>query len=379
MTTDAFDFADFIRNGEAFLTELVNELEAQGIPARRLTIDHLCFRVATAGEYAAYRSSLLNQGTLLSEAQINGRSICTFRLDKAFVAGQHRVELLELPAPKEGTPYRTGFEHAELVIAESFADFRARYPHLALREGGPQVLNPELSLKLGGLHAKFHHFPLDRIIEMEEAQITDVVWDLDGTLIRSREAIYEINRQVFSQVLGREITPTEVIEKFHADFPQLFRAFGVENTEQKAQAMAHWSELAGKFTYEIFPGVAEVLVQLRQKGLRQHLWTARDADSAQKILAAHELTHFFSTLNFASATTSKPQPESLEFDWMSLAGRLLVMGDSVSDMRGARAIRALPAAALWDTHASVGDLQAAGAALYFRRPGELVTWLASRA
>lgn len=226
---------------------LTTKLHEAGIPANSLKSDHLCFRVSTLEEYDFYKMALSKYGELLTEAMVNGRAISTFRLAAAFQTNSHEVPLLELPAPKPGTTYSTGFEHAEFLVNKCFTTFRSQFPHLDFAEGGNQTLNPELCLKLGqGIQAKFHHLSLDRVIEIEEAEIKDIIFDFDGTLIKSRENIYEINRIVFSNALGREVSLQESIDKFHPEFSKLFEAFSVNCPVKRSDAIASWGSVTAR-------------------------------------------------------------------------------------------------------------------------------------
>jgi len=315
MKTLGFDFSVFKQAGEFFLNELVSDLEYLAIPVTNLESDHLCYRVATLEEYEFYKANLSNHAVLLTEANVNGRPICTFLLSQPFQTQHHTVKLVELPAPKPGVQYHSGFEHAEFVIRECFENFSARFPHLTFHQTGNTTTNPELCLKLNDRQAKFHHLSLERIIEIEKADIQDIIFDFDGTLIKSREKIHEINRIVFSKALEREISLQEVTEKFHPEFSRLFEAFEISCPVKRSHAISNWGSVSDGFSYELFEGVIELLQGLREQGFRLHLWTARDERSARKILKDHNIEHEFSTLSFATDVDSKPHANSLRFNW----------------------------------------------------------------
>lgn len=348
-----------------------------GIPIDSLTSDHLCFRVETSDEYDFYKVALSNYGILLTEANVNGRAISTFRLHAPFQTDWHEIPLLELPSPKHGTSYATGFEHAEFVVNECFTTFRSKYPELDFIEAGQQTLNPELCLKLNqGMQAKFHHLSLDRVIELEEAEIEDIIFDFDGTLIKSRENIYEINRIVFSKALGREVSLQESIEKFHTEFSRLCEAFTVTCPNKQNEAISSWGFVASQFSYDLFDGVLEALDGLKNRGFRLHLWTARDEYSARKILKELGIEDYFLTLSFATAIDSKPHAHSLRFDWRRVdKNQVIVIGDSPSDIIGAKNIAAIAGAALWDTHSKKSSLIAAGAELFFYKVTDFKDWM----
>jgi phosphoglycolate phosphatase-like HAD superfamily hydrolase/predicted metalloenzyme YecM len=367
---------ELIPQGEAFLRKLYVELEILGINTSELRIDHLCYRVATRSEYETLRHALNAEAKLLSEAQVNGRPIATYRLPAPFRALSGDVPLLELPSPKEGAPYPTGFEHAESVSARSFFWWRQAHPTLAFSEGGNAILNPELALKTPAGSLKLHYAPLDRVIEMEDARIQHVVFDLDGTLVDSHASVVDTNRRVFSEILGTPFTYEETLARFSTDFLSLCARFGVNDDAGRAQVVKLWGRYIQDFEPRLFKGARELLEALQAANVTCHIWTARDEESTRKILAHEGIAAHFETLSFGGAQCSKPDPASLRLDRERLApGTVLMIGDSVTDMRGARALGAFRAAALWDPVVALDPLIEEGAELFFRTPLELRDWL----
>lgn len=366
-------------DGQQFLEGLVTELYTIGLDLADRTIDHLCYRVQSEQQYESLKSGLAEIGTLLTEANVNGRPISTYRLHKPFKYQTYSINLVELPAPKEGMHYELGFEHAEVVVRQHLPDFEKQYPHLKFQYGGNKNTNHELSFKTKVGQVKFHCQPLDRIIEVENSNITDILFDFDGTLIRSRENIYEINSIVFSKALGRQVTVTEAKEKFFTEFSKLFNAFEVTCPKAQAHAILSWGEVSAQFSYNLFDGVVDALNYLRGKKYNLHLWTARDQQSATKILEQHELSDFFNTASFANEIDSKPHPNSLNFQYRDQSkNSVLVIGDSPSDIIGAKSIGAISAGALWDPHSNPNALVSHGADLLFYETGEFISWLKDR-
>lgn len=152
-----------------FVEDLLGDLAAVGVNVTQLDIDHVCFRVGTPEEYAHYRTEFGRVGRLLTEANVNGRPIATFKLHAPLVAGHRTIPLVELPAPKPGRAYATGLEHCEFVHPTPLLDLKTRHPHLTWDDGGmKKAHNPELALKLAsGRVAKFHPTSLELVIEEE--------------------------------------------------------------------------------------------------------------------------------------------------------------------------------------------------------------------
>jgi len=188
--------------------------EIHDIDVSNYTADHVCWRTETMEEYTdlveALKNSTTKDWTLLIESTIGGRSIATFRLtcgsgiqvdDDTNNNKNHRiVDVIEIPAPKDGSPYKTGLEHVEFVIANNnntpnkdttttsslltplnneihqnvLSEFVQQYPSCDwnLKAQGKDI-NPDVSLKVeldefGLCSVKFHLLPLAKVIEYEK-------------------------------------------------------------------------------------------------------------------------------------------------------------------------------------------------------------------
>ncbi|MFK8161030.1 MAG: VOC family protein [Lewinella sp.] len=161
-----------------FLQKLFAALESSPGILDHLHLDHICYRVTSLARYEQLRNLLQEENELLVESVINGRQIATFRLAVPFRYQHREIWLLELPAPKPGSPYPEGYEHAEFVTDQPLAPFETWLTeHFAIaatnldRKGLSKTLNADLRIKLAdGLSVKFHELPLDRVIEIELAQ-----------------------------------------------------------------------------------------------------------------------------------------------------------------------------------------------------------------
>lgn len=374
-----FDINTIIQSGNEFITGIYKQLSLLGLMVDDFKPDHLCFRVASTDDYSYYKNELLAHATLLSEAKINGRPISTFLLKNEFSYKNKMIKILELPAPKPGSPYKTGFEHVEFVISDSFTVFQSKYPHLSLTRSGPKNFNAELVLKTPVGQVKFHHVSLDRVIEIEDSKIEDIIFDFDGTLIESREKIHEINRKVFSKALNRDVTLDEAKEKFHSTFEKLFETFKITEPNLKKQTISDWESESKKVDYYLLSGIYPLLLNLKELGYRLHLWTARDEESARFTLDQHQLTTFFKTFSFSTVTSSKPSAKNLTFDWQNApSGSVALVGDTANDVVAAKNINAIAVGAAWELEDHEQALRKARVEVCFSNPADFQKWLSDR-
>ncbi len=153
-----------------FLERLLAELDELGVEVNGLHLDHLCYRVGTMERYAQLRNALSAYGELLAETTIGGRPIATFRLHAPIIHDPWAIHLVELPAPKPGSPYPEGWEHAEFVVDEGLPSLTQRYPHVNWDLTDlDKPLNADVRVRLGDFSVKFHRMALDEVIRLEQA------------------------------------------------------------------------------------------------------------------------------------------------------------------------------------------------------------------
>lgn len=154
---------------QAFVPKLLGLTERAGIDVSEYFMDHVCYRVTDMKRYEDLAHAWRLFAAKSHTSMVNGRPITVFVLYKPLTIAGRRIHVIELPAPKEGSSYPEGWEHAEFVVGEPLQHFMSRYEdHPFDRKGMDKELNPELGLKLGeGLQVKFHERPLEEIIEIE--------------------------------------------------------------------------------------------------------------------------------------------------------------------------------------------------------------------
>jgi len=161
---------EIIGDYEKFISGISAGLEASGIDRSELAMmDHLCYRVETQDRYEEMLRTLTGVATLLGVAMVSGRNIATFELRDYLEVDGWVVPYVELPEPKDGSPYPEGLEHAEQVVIGGLDRFVQRHADLTFdTKGLDKDINPELVLKTDGLSVKFHEQPLGAVVRIEQ-------------------------------------------------------------------------------------------------------------------------------------------------------------------------------------------------------------------
>ncbi len=163
---DSFEFQQAF---DDFAVKLQNQLKSAKVSwPSHYQVDHVCYRCDSYQLYTQLKKKIQQFAILLHETPINGRPISTFKLNKPLYFQDHQIDVVELPAPKDGRPKPTGFEHIEVVGNFSFDDIKNDYSHCQFSERGlNKDFNKELSLQLTDYTIKFHHMSLESVSHLE--------------------------------------------------------------------------------------------------------------------------------------------------------------------------------------------------------------------
>lgn len=156
-------------NPSDFLEKIFNNLENDRIDVSDYELDHICYRVESLERYEFVKKELLKIGDLLLENEVSGRNIAKIKLQKPIVFKSKKIDVVELPQPKEGYEFEEGFEHVEFVISESFEEFMKKYSNIEFKTDGMQKeINADISMQYEDCSIKFHHHTLEYVVKSLE-------------------------------------------------------------------------------------------------------------------------------------------------------------------------------------------------------------------
>lgn len=154
-----------------FLDEFLARVEEVGVNIAGLQMDHIAYKTASIEEYETMKPLFLELGEQVHENMVRERKVGIFKLNSPWRYKGYEISAIELIAPKPGEIIKPGWEHAELVLKESYKEFMEKYPQLNF---DTSVMNSDLfsmiKLKLGeDMQAKFHLMPILEIIKKENS------------------------------------------------------------------------------------------------------------------------------------------------------------------------------------------------------------------
>lgn len=117
-----FSYAALERAWPIFESKILSLLNTLGLADTGLYCDHVALRVNTIATADALKQAFKERGRIISDKQINGRSILIIELDKPLHLGAFTIDCVELPYPGDTYYPQEGWEHIELVLPSTAQD-----------------------------------------------------------------------------------------------------------------------------------------------------------------------------------------------------------------------------------------------------------------
>ena len=174
------ELTEIVGDCSLFMDRILSEITEQGFDLHDFSqMDHMCYRTISMSNYAQKKAQLQEVAQLLRETLVNGRPISIFRLNAPVIHKDWRVDVVELSAPKAGSDYKEGLEHAELVLFDDMPTFLQKYKDKTFEmKSADRGINPEIGFKLtDGITVKFHLLCLSTVAYLENKLGIDEVND----------------------------------------------------------------------------------------------------------------------------------------------------------------------------------------------------------
>ena len=196
------------------------------------------------------------------------------------------------------------------------------------------------------------------------------VFDCDGTLVDGQASICEAMDLGFASAglpppdhhLVRRIVGLSLPQAIRILAPDAAASDQVQIVEGYKLAFRD-SRTEGRLEEPLFDGIAELIVQLRERGWLLAVATGKSDRGLESCLAGHGLIDHFISLQTADRHPSKPNPAMLEAamaDAAVLPQNTVMIGDTSFDMDMAAAVQVRAIGVDWGYH-TPDELAAAGA------------------
>lgn len=205
------------------------------------------------------------------------------------------------------------------------------------------------------------------------------IWDLDNTLVGTSPLLWGAFSWVAEKYAGRTMSPAEIVNLYGPPEDQVIeKIVGSEKKEEALQEFYAFYEKKHQELVEVFAPVVEAILFLREKGVKQALFTSKGRKSAMMTLEKLNLGRLFDfVLCGDEVEHAKPSPEGV---WRILSffdiqpEKAVYVGDSPLDAQAAEGARVPFVMVLWDSFHRERALEVRAYRL-FAKPEEFFNWV----
>lgn len=183
-------------------------------------------------------------------------------------------------------------------------------------------------------------------------KINTVLFDFDGTIMDTNHVIMKSWQHTFLTVEGKERPEEEILATFgeplYLTMEKLLPRIPVEEGAEIYRSFHydHFTDLI-----EIFPGILELLEEVKKRGYKTGVVTSRMAHTTEIGLKKYDMERFFDVVITCEDTEKfKPDPEPVNLAMRRLESapeETIMVGDSIFDILSARGAGAKSALVSW--------------------------------
>jgi HAD superfamily hydrolase (TIGR01509 family) len=207
-----------------------------------------------------------------------------------------------------------------------------------------------------------------------------MIFDLDGTLADTFPMIVSAWNAAVSPHTGKTYSDAEVISRFGIPDPQMIRRELPGAAGDEADKVYHAYYEAHHGIVELFPGIREVLTELKRRRVPMGVMTGKGHRTAKITLAALGIADLFgAVVTGEDVAHQKPDPEGplLAAKRLSVAPNdCAFVGDSPADIPAGKSAGMLTIAAGWHS-VYLDEIRALQPDVWARTPGDLLKFVAS--
>ncbi len=197
-----------------------------------------------------------------------------------------------------------------------------------------------------------------------------IIFDCDGTLVDSQHMIVDAMNAAFAAQKLHPPSRLQTLAIVGLSLPQAFARLAGQYPLAVQQQLAEGYKEAYRLMLAmpvqrepLYDGIAELVKALHGAGATLGVATGKSRMGLNRVLADHNLTPYFATLQTADDAASKPNPEMLHRCARETGlplQSIIMIGDTSFDMHMARAAGARAIGVTWGYH-SVDELNESGA------------------
>ena len=180
------------------------------------------------------------------------------------------------------------------------------------------------------------------------------MFDVDGTLTSTNQLIFDSFNFIAKKYLNRTFTDEEIVAMFGPTEDVILKEWCEEKYEEaRAEYYKYYSD--NHWKAKLYPGIKEILDYLKNKKFPLGIFTGKGREATMITLRKLDVDLYFDLIVTGDDVANhKPSAEGiLKFvnHFRLKNERVLMIGDSVSDVKASKEAGIKVASALWDSYA----------------------------
>lgn len=185
---------------------------------------------------------------------------------------------------------------------------------------------------------------------------------MDGTLTDTNQLIFDSFNHIAMKYKGKTYSPAEIVAMFGPpEEGALLDIVGEEQIDQVMKEYLAYYRRHHKALARLYPGILDLLRFLQKSKVHCALFTGKGIHTTTITMQAFALMPYFEyVVTGNDVVNHKPAPEGIQkiLDHFSLRKeQVLMVGDSVGDVKAAREAGVKIAVVLWDSYSKEKILQ----------------------
>ena len=204
-----------------------------------------------------------------------------------------------------------------------------------------------------------------------------IIFDIDGTLTSTNELIFKSFNHIAKKYLDRTFTDKEIIALFGPTEDVILKEWCGENFETAKKDYYEFYK-SHHHIAKLYPGIKELLDYLKTKGVLLAIFTGKGKQASLITLEELSIINYFDLIVTGDDVVNhKPSSDGImKFvnEYNLKKDEVLMIGDSVADVRASQEAGIRIASALWDSYAAE-KVKNLGSDYYFDTVDELREFL----
>jgi HAD superfamily hydrolase (TIGR01549 family) len=180
-----------------------------------------------------------------------------------------------------------------------------------------------------------------------------IIFDIDGTLTSTNELIFASFNYVMGKYLNKTLTNNEIISLFGPTEDVILEEWTGEDYPQARQDYYNFYSENHKMA-DLYPGILDILTFIKSHKIPISIFTGKGREAAIITLKKLRIYNFFDLIITGDDVNEhKPSPEGiLKFieKFKLHPDKVLMIGDSPSDVKASRGAGVKVASVLWDSY-----------------------------